>query len=254
MIGRFDEYEKMFRLEGQLWWYRILHKRVEAALQHRFGTRRDVRILDAGCGTGGLLDFLRRRGYTSLRGIDGSADAVAFCQERQLPVALVNLNELTNFEPGVQYDAIVCNDVFCYFSDPDLLRLITQLAQRLKPTGVLISNNNAFGVFRGQHDLAVGSTRRFVRADLERLMTSAGLGIQTATYWSFALSPLILLMRQWQNYQLRSGWRKQDEAHSDVYLPPAWLNETLYRVVRTEQKLLPRTPFGSSLFMIVNSH
>jgi len=249
MIGRFDEYEKMFRLEGQLWWYRILHERVETALHQHFGERRDIQILDAGCGTGGLLHFLRRRGYGTLRGVDGSADAVAFCRERDLPVALVNLNDLTDFEPQAQYDAIVCNDVFCYFNDTDLTRLMNQLVQRLKPTGVLISNNNAFAIFRGQHDVAVGSTRRFVRADFERLAVPTGVRIQTSTYWSLALSPLILLMRQWQNWQLRSGWRQQDEAHSDVYMPPAWLNETLYRIVRAEQRWLPRTPFGSSLFL-----
>lgn len=251
MIGISEEYEKMFRLEGQLWWYRILHERVEAALQQHFGNRRDVRILDAGCGTGGLLNFLRQRGYTNLRGIDGSADAVAFCQERNLSVTLVNLSRFADYAPQAQYDAIVCNDVFCYFNDTDLARLANQFAQRLKPMGVLISNNNAFAVFRGQHDLAVGSTRRFVRADFERLMAPLALQLQTATYWSLALSPLILLMRQWQNWQLRAGWRKQNEAHSDVYMPPVWLNETLYHVVRAEQKLLPRTPFGSSLFIIV---
>lgn len=127
-----------------------------------------------------------------------------------------------------------------------------QLANRLKPTGVLISNNNAFAVFRGQHDLAVGSTRRFVRDDFERLLSPTELRIQSATYWSLSLSPLMLAMRQWQSWQLRSGWRQREEAHSDVYLPPAWLNETLCQIVRTEQKLLSRTSFGSSLFMTVS--
>lgn len=251
MIGLSDEYEKMFRVEGQLWWYRILHERVGTALQQRFGPRRDIQILDLGCGTGGLLDFLRRHGYTNLRGIDGSADAVNFCQERNLPVTWMNLNELDHHEPLEHYDAIVCNDVFCYIADADLPRLIEQITRRLKPTGVLISNNNAFSVFRGQHDLAVGSMRRFVRADFDRLLAPKGLQIQMATYWSLALSPMILLMRQWQNWQLRSGWRKEDNAHSDVYLPPAWLNETLYRIVHIEQKWFPRTPFGSSLFLTV---
>ena len=250
MIGRFDEYEKMFRLEGQLWWYRVLHERVGMAMEHRFGNRRDIQILDAGCGTGGLLAFLHKLGYTNLRGIDGSTDAVAFCQERGLPVSLVNLNDMAQLEPAAQYDVIVCNDVFCYFNDPDLTRLLIALADRLKPDGILITNNNAFGVFWGQHDLAIGSVRRFVRADFERLMPVSGLLIQNATYWSFFLSPLILGMRQWQSWQLRFGWRKPDEAQSDVYLPGNWLNETLYRIVHLEQKLLPRTPFGSSLFIV----
>lgn len=249
MIGRSDEYEKMFRIEGQLWWYRALHERVEAVLRKHFGHRRDMALLDIGCGTGGLLDFLRRRGYTSLRGIDGSADAVTFCHRRKLPVALIDLTQLSGFEAGRQYDVLICNDVFCYFDDPALQTLLADLGQRLRPGGILISNNNAFRMFRGQHDLAVGSSRRFVEADFDRLLPAGGWRITQATYWSFVLAPLILAMRQWQNLQLRIGWRTAQTARSDVNLPVGWLNETLYRLVRAEQTLLPRTPFGSSLFM-----
>ena len=252
MIGRSKEYEKMFRLENKLWWYRSLHERVDIALQQRFGKRLDMAILDAGCGTGGLLDFLRQRGYTNLRGIDGSTDAVAFCHERGLPVTFVDLNDLVSFESDTNYDAIVCNDVFCYFTESELTHLLNALAKRLKPNGILISNNNAFNLFRGEHDLAVGIIRRFVMADFEHVLPENGLRIQFATYWSFALSPLILLTRQWQRLQLKLGWHKPEDAQSDVYLPSPWLNETLYQLVRVEQKLLRRTPFGSSLFMIID--
>ncbi|GAB3888096.1 class I SAM-dependent DNA methyltransferase [Spirosoma agri] len=250
MIGLSEEYEKMFRLEGQLWWYRILHERVETAVKQQFGERRDIQLLDAGCGTGGLLDFLRKHDYSHLKGIDGSTDGVAFCRARGLSVTLLNLTDLADYEPAVRYDVIVCNDVFCYFTDNELSTLLHELARRLKPGGILISNNNAFAVFRGQHDLAVGSGRRFVRADFEQRMPRAGLTINTATYWSFVLSPLILAMRQWQDWQLRLGWRKPEHAQSDVYLPSSWLNETLYTLVRIEEKVLPRTPFGSSLFIV----
>ena len=252
MIGLSEEYEKMFRLEGQLWWYRSLHERVEKSIHHRFGNRRDLAILDAGCGTGGMLDHLRRHGYTNLRGIDGSVDAVEFCRERDLPVTYINLNDLAGFEPTVQYDVIICNDVFCYFPDADLPPLVSALAHRLTSGGIVLSNNNAFAVFQGQHDIAVGIIRRFVLADFERLMPTAGLGIDYATYWSLVLSPLILGMRQWQRLQLRLGWRRPEEAQSDVYLPSSWLNEALYQIARVEQKLLHRTPFGSSLFMVVS--
>lgn len=252
MIGRSEEYAKMFRLEGQLWWYRSLHERVDMALQNQFGSQRDIRILDAGCGTGGMLDFLRRQGYTNLRGIDGSADAVAFCHERGFSVTLMDLTKLDGFEPNTQYDAIICNDVFCYFTETDLPPLLSTLGRRLKPNGILVSNNNAFKAFEGQHDIAVGILRRFVLADFEQLLPKASLHINHATYWSFVLSPMILLIRQWQKLQLRLGWQKPEEAESDVYLPSAWLNETLYQIVRTEQKVLRRTPFGSSLFIVVD--
>ena len=69
MIGRSEEYAKMFELESQLWWYRHLHERTEAALQQQFGQRRDMQILDAGCGTGGMLDFLGQKGLRKSCGV-----------------------------------------------------------------------------------------------------------------------------------------------------------------------------------------
>jgi SAM-dependent methyltransferase len=250
MIGRSEEYEKMFQLEGKLWWYRSLHERVAAALQAHFGDRRDISILDVGCGTGGLMAFLRERGYTNLRGMDGSTDAIAACRERGLTVSLVDLNELSEADEDDRYDAVVCNDVLCYFLGDHLPALMRKLTNRLQPSGLLISNNNAFDVFKGQHDLAVGAARRFVVADFQHILPKTGLRIERSTYWSFLLSPVILLMRQWQNLELRLGWQSPESPKSDVYLPSPWLNETLYRVVHTEQKLLPRLPFGSSLFIV----
>ncbi len=249
MIGLRAEYEKMFRVERQLWWYRHLHERVLAEITNRFGTRRDLKILDAGCGTGGLLDFLRQRGYAELQGIDGSADAVAFCLERGLPVDLVDLTQLSTYRSDeADLDIIVCNDVFCYFDEIALPTLLHELARRLKPGGLFLSNNNAFAVFRGEHDLAVGSMRRFVRADFSKVAPAAGLKIQQSMYWSFLLSPLILAVRQWQALTLRLK-PGTDMPASDIDVPAAWLNEALYRLVQLEGRLLPRTPFGSSLFL-----
>lgn len=253
MIGRREEYEKMFQVEEQLWWYRILHEHVLTHIQKRFGARRDIRILDAGCGTGGLMHFLRRHGYLFLQGVDGSEDAVAFCRERGLFVEQVNLNHLATYFPvdtKPSFDVIICNDVFCYFDDTALRQLLHELGSLLTPEGILITNNNAFHVFKGAHDLAVGSTRRFTERDFLRLLPATGLAIQFSTYWSLLLSPLILLARQLQNLQLRFG-KSSAEPPSDVYLPQEWINTLLYQVVRIERRFLTRTPFGSSLFMVL---
>ncbi|WP_375445423.1 methyltransferase domain-containing protein [uncultured Fibrella sp.] len=253
MIEKTGEFRRMFLVEEQLWWYRHLHDLVMQRIQKRFGSRKGLTILDAGCGTGGLLHRLRQAGYTDSRGVDGSVEGVAFCQERGLTVDLLNLNDLSTYIPSGAppdgFDVIICNDVFCYFRDPELNALIGELRRRLRPGGVLISNNNAYNVFKGEHDLAVGSLRRFVKADFEKLAPANGLRIQSATYWSFVLSPLILFIRQWQALQLRLGWRSAGELVSDVELPGALVNRFLYSLVGIERKLIPIAPFGSSLFL-----
>ena len=249
MIDKPDEHRRMFAVEAQLWWYRHLHDRVIERVQHRYGTRKDITIFDVGCGTGGLLHRLQQAGYPHLRGVDGSVEGVGLCRERGLSVDLINLIQLAAYMPTVTYDVIVCNDVLCYFHDAELRPLLSELAKRLRPGGILISNNNAFSLFRGQHDLAVGSLRRFVRADFERLAPPAGLRIILATYWSLTLAPLILLARQWQALQLRLGWQSADSPGSDVYLPHPLVNKLFYDLVTAERKLLGKVPFGSSLFL-----
>ena len=253
MIDKPAEFRRMFAVEEQLWWYRHLHNQVIQAIHNQFGTRKDLAIFDAGCGTGGMLHQLRERSYTKLRGVDGSEEGVLFCRERGLPVDCLNLNNLAAYTPAdlpePTFDVIICNDVFCYFHDPELRILLSELRRRLRPGGILISNNNAFSVFWGQHDLAVGSQRRFVRADFDRLAPLAGLKIASSTYWSLTLAPLILLVRQWQALQLRMGWRSADAPGSDVYLPHPLVNKLFYGLVTTERKLMASAPFGSSLFL-----
>ncbi len=249
MIDHPDEYRRMFAVETDHWWYRHLHNSVMARIRSRFGPNTDLAILDVGCGTGGLLHHLRGAGYTTLRGLDGSAEGVAFCRQRGLAVHQLDLRQLAQFPPQEPVDVLICNDVFCYFQDPDLLALLTALHNLLKPNGLLISNNNAFRVFWGQHDLAVGSLRRFVRADFDRLGAATGWRVQTATYWSLLLAPLILAVRQGQALAWRLGKRAAAPPGSDVYLPHPLLNRFFYGLVRAESRWVRRSPFGSSLLL-----
>src|SRR5262252_3142541 len=48
------EYDRMDAVEQDMWWYRALHRRLLAAVTEVRGA-----LLDAGCGTGGLLARLR---------------------------------------------------------------------------------------------------------------------------------------------------------------------------------------------------
>ena len=48
------EYARMDAAEDSMWWYRALHRRLVRELAGVHGT-----VLDAGCGTGGLLARLR---------------------------------------------------------------------------------------------------------------------------------------------------------------------------------------------------
>jgi SAM-dependent methyltransferase len=243
LLINYQEYLAMYKVEDTLWWYQVLHDRVVEEVKSLPGFPH-LKVLDAGCGTGGLMSRLKMEGVTDIQGFDFNADAVAFSRSRGLEV---HQADIRNFSLGT-FDVVISNDVLYQMDDHELLSAMDSLCSALHKGGVLISNNNAFAVFGGIHDIAVGSKRRFVKKDFERLLQKyPRMGIQKAVYWSFILSPLILTVRLLQKVQLRMGWAK--EIKSDVSLPSPFLNRIFYRLCTWERQIMKRAPFGSSLFL-----
>ncbi len=248
MLKNREEYQAMFETEEQLWWYKVLHRKVLDVLTGN-GLPKDINILDAGCGTGGMLDSLKKSSYLNVRGFDYSEDAVEFSRSRGFDVSRHDILEAGSFQPDVFFDVILCNDVLYQFDDDEIQRILEGLYSRLSPHGLLISNNQAFRIFAGTHDIAVGSKQRFILKDLERL-SSAGFHVSYSTYWSLFLSPLILFVRLLQRIRLKTGLIRPENVKSDVSLPSAFVNNLLYKIATAEGKLLKKSPFGSSLFVV----
>ena len=237
----------MAQVECRLWWYRALHHLVADALA-RNHLGHNARVLDAGCGTGGLMIFLRDLGYCKLSGFDVSPEAVAVCQQRNLSVQAGDLRHMDHFCPPASAEVIVSNDTLYFFSAEERARILTSFLRTLVPEGWLILNVPALQAFRGIHDLSVGVSHRFSRSEMESLLASIGLRVQSIRYWPFLLSPLIYLKRFSQRVRLKGA--RAVEVRSDIDLPPRLLNHGLELITRLENALLPWKPFGSSLFII----
>jgi SAM-dependent methyltransferase len=248
MIDRTEEYEKMAAVESQLWWYRNLHQlSLKALLRFRFN--KESRILDAGCGTGGLMSFLTQHGYNNISGIDLSPDAVAFCHQKKLKVVQDNVLNCNKHFEAESLDVIISNDVLCYFKEPEQIHLLERYATLLRNGGLLIMNLPALKAFSGIHDISVGIQHRFNRNDFRKVLTSVPLDLSYHRYWPFLMSPLIYAIRRKQRHAL-----KEDNAEivSDVYLPAAPINTTLNLITKAEITLIPPPPFGSSLFVVLH--
>ncbi len=252
MIDNRLEYQRMFEVEQKLWWYQTLHGKVLKQIKKYFSVQsRQIRILDAACGTGGLMWYLRERGFVKISGFDYSQHAIDFSLTRGLDVEFGDLRRVDHFRPEERFDVICCNDALYFLSDEEIVAALKAFKVRLNPGGILIVNIHAFEAFSGTHDLAVGSSRRFEYSDFERYALDAELLVKYRTYWPFALSLPILAVRQWQKFQIRKN--KIDPAHndSDVSYPGDWINAVCRTLVRAEEVLLPQAPFGSSLFMVL---
>ena len=103
------EYALMDEAEARMWWYRALHARLLRALEGISGP-----LLDAGCGTGGLLAVLaRRRPDLTLFGVEWAAVAAARAAAKSgALVARGSVNALPFADAS--FAAVVSADVLCH--------------------------------------------------------------------------------------------------------------------------------------------
>lgn len=248
MIDNPREYEVMAAVEEGHWWYQTLHDLVLQTLKtHRLSEA--SRIIDAGCGTGGLLQKLRQAGYRHASGFDLSEDAVHWCRERGLNARQGNLTALVSIEAPDRFDAIVSNDTLCYLDPAEQRQFIVTAFERLNPSGLLIMNLPALAAFRGTHDRAVGLLHRFNRPGVRKLVANSGFVTITLRHWPFLLAPPIFLVRTWQ--RLTEDPASTVKPTSDLKQYSGFVNTFLHNLIRLEIATLPVTPFGSSLFCVL---
>lgn len=246
MIGKPYEYEAMAKCERKLWWYKCLHdltlNKIETV------AHKNAMILDAGCGTGGMLSRLQERGFTNLTGFDLSTDAIKYAAAtRSLNVQLLDILECdTAYLPNT-FDVVISHDILCLLNDGEDKAAFDKLVSLLKPGGFLMMNLPAGKYFKGTHDSAVGIKKRFSKQRVRELTRDTPVKIREIEYWPFALSPLIFSLRTFQRSQLL--FSKADQYKSDVSLPHPLLNELFYRVTSFENKTMNLKPWGSSVFV-----
>lgn len=187
------EYRKMAAVEDAMWYYRALHRVVGTALARSAPAPRAA-VLDAGCGTGGLLRRLRalQPGWV-LAGLDFSPLACALARERTgLPVTEGSVTALPF--AAAAFDAVVSCDVVCQVADP--AAALREFHRVVRPGGVVVLTLPAYRWMYSYHDRAVGNLRRYSRAETVDLLRAAGFTVAYASYWNALLFPLAVLQRK----------------------------------------------------------
>jgi SAM-dependent methyltransferase len=216
-----------------MWWFAACHANLLLLLR-RFGPTGAV--LDAGCGTGGLLAKLGRAAF----GVD--ADAFACTRARaksRRPVCAGSVNSLPFADKA--FAAIVSADVLCH-RGVDEGQALAQFRRCLRPGGVLVLNLPAYRWLLSRHDAAVYNVRRYTRRGVAAMLGAAGFRLCYASYWNAGLFPLMVATRK-----LLPG------GDSDVRLYPAPVEALCRAVTAAERQVLRsglRLPFGGSLVAV----
>lgn len=236
------EYEKMADVEDRMWWYQALHRNLVLAIE-RFVPGSTTRVLDAGCGTGGLLRVLgSTQSSRRLFGLDAWPPACTIAATRsRRPVVSGAFPDLP-FADGA-LDCLVSADVLCHEGvDPPLA--LREARRCLRPGGVIVLSLPAYQWLMSYHDERVKNTRRFTRGGVVRLLEAAGFAPLYATYWNTLLFPLMALRRLLVRGQ---------EEESDVHLYAQPIERIFGALLDCERALLragARLPFGGSVLAV----
>lgn len=238
-----EQYEILFQSEERHWWYLGMQRAVGSLLSRYLDRGRDLRILDAGCGTGGMLMYLRRFG--SVVGVDVAEDAIALCRRRDLSqIARASVERLPFGNES--FHLIVSFDVIYHRAVVNDRLALDEFHRVLKPGGLLVVRVPAYDWLRGTHDVAVHTRHRYTRRELGGKLHDSGFRIRKLSHVNSLLFPLAAAKRLLEG----AGW----SSRADLDLPSPFVNRLLMQVLHLEAAVLPLLsfPWGLSVLAVAS--
>jgi SAM-dependent methyltransferase len=231
----------MYAAEESHWWYQGMAAITGKILDSVFHSRKSLRILDAGCGTGGGMLFLSH--YGTVAGIDLSPHSIRYSLKRGCrTLARASVMDLPFHD--ATFDLVTSLDIL-YFEGIDDYRALQESFRVLIPGGRIFVRVPAFDWLRGTHDIRVSTRHRYSLPELRSKLVKSGFHVDFANYSNTVLFPAVALKRLSEKF-----FSLQEE--SDITLHAGCLEALFKRSLVLESKLITkcRFPFGISIFAL----
>jgi SAM-dependent methyltransferase len=214
-------------------------------LDRELGGRSALRILDLGCGAGGMLEPLAR--YGSVTGIDSQPELVEFCHERGFNNVVVgSANALPM--PDASVDLVTLFDTIEHVADD--VGALRECRRVLVPGGRVFISTPAYQFLYANNDRVAHHERRYTVRGLRRKLRLAGLEPVKLTYFNTLLFPVILpaVLAKKAAERLSDPGDRTNLSHR----PNPALNRALAAIMGSERHLLARMslPVGHSIIAI----
>jgi ubiquinone/menaquinone biosynthesis C-methylase UbiE len=235
--------EATARAERDHFWFRGFRRFTEPLLRQAAGGRRDLAILDCGCGTGNNLRTLRRFGHAV--GIDLTLSGLRYAASRgDRSVAQASAGALP-FPSGI-FDLVTSFDVIYSLPDDVERAAVTEMFRVLEPGGYLLLNVAAMPMLHGSHSVLSGEIRRYTRRGLKNVLEGGGFQIRRVTYTNASTLPITAGIRFAQRLL------GHEASAVEISVPPAPVNAALTAVLALESLALNVVdlPAGSSLLCL----
>jgi SAM-dependent methyltransferase len=235
------EYDAMFQLEDNYWWFEGSMRFILSTLNDTPARERG-RILDAGCGTGGLL---RRLAHRKAWGIEIAGDGIRFCRQRGLDNVLQGSITELPFQAN-SFDVVLSIDVLVHQWVPDDAGALREIHRVLIPGGFILLQVAAYRALWSAHDVATLTRHRYTRDELAEKVKRAGFDLVRITYRNTLLLPLAILVK------LLRRARADTATRSDLVVLPRAVNQALFLVLAFENCVARwvNLPIGVSIFCV----
>lgn len=231
------EFQLYEGFEDDQWWFvgkRLLVRALLGAEDPR------GRLLDLGCGMGGVLRELGRA--ATCFGTDRSAYALRVCRAKGA-ARLARADLAAPPFRAASFDTVLALDVIEHLDDD--VGFLRHAATLLAPGARFVIVVPAFPLLWSQHDETFQHRRRYTARTLEAAVRTAGLVPQRTTYLHAGIFPVALV---WRVASRKLGLGRVAPKH-DFWPIPRWLNRALARAYAWEARWLARLdlPFGVSV-------
>ena len=240
---RQDLYAELYEVENSHWWH--AHKRAVAHDIIRRWTQPGL-VLDVGAGTGRMLAELRGLGW-QVAGVDGEAEAAAFCRRRGVAIALADLGAGQLPFASVRFDLVLALDVLEHLTDDSAA--LKEMGRVTRPGGIILVSVPAYRRLYSYWDEMLGHFRRYTAGEMRALLSEAGYRVlRCGYYFSYILAPAVAV----RLLKVRAGRRRPAAPMvSDFQTQPLHrLTSPVLRGLSAMERVILRRaclPFGLSL-------
>lgn len=233
-----EAYKLTFEAEENHWWFKGMRKILFSILNKHI-KEKNLKILDAGCGTGMLMLELKR--YGNVTGIDMSDEAIGYCKKRGLNNIKKDSIENLSFKENT-FDLVTSIDVIYHKEVKSDSKALQEINRVLKKNGLAVIQVAAYNFMFSNHDRFVHTERRYTKKELVKKLEQAGFKIEKITYINSILFPIALIKRMLD--------KKNPE--SELKVMPKLINSMLTNILYFEAKLirLINLPFGLSIICL----
>lgn len=234
-------FNEMIDLETNHWWYHARRDIISQVLNINFKGRKNLNILDVGCGTGSNIKLLKKFGR--VLGLEPEKSMAEYCQKNELKVVNCTIED---YQKSREFNLITAFDVLEHIKDDR--QIIQKFASLLNKDGYFLITMPAKKLLWTRHDAVCHHYRRYEAPDIKNLVQD-DFKVVYISYYNFFLFPLIFIGLKVKNIL------KSDQMAAK--LPNKFTNWLLYKIFSSEKKIIRRRkkfPFGVSLIVLAQKN